>query len=95
MSQNLSSAAVIIGALRVRTHYKSKNTFIEKQQTQSFELIEMFVRVCGPDLLPATVRKELTYDVVSCLDWLQSLNQIFIHVSYHILVASLTLMALF
>ena len=29
------------------------------------------------------------------LDWLQSLKQIFIIVSYHILVASLTLMALF
>ena len=28
-------------------------------------------------------------------DWLQSLNQFFINVSYHILVASLTLMALF
>ena len=29
------------------------------------------------------------------LDWLQSLKQNFITVSYHILVASLTLMALF
>ena len=29
------------------------------------------------------------------LDWLQSLEQFFINVSYHILVASLTLMALF
>ena len=29
------------------------------------------------------------------LDWLQSLKQFFINVSYHILVASLTLMALF
>ena len=29
------------------------------------------------------------------LDWLQSLKQLFINVSYHILVASLTLMALF
>ena len=29
------------------------------------------------------------------LDWLQSLKQFFIDVSYHILVASLTLMALF
>ena len=29
------------------------------------------------------------------LDWLQSLEQLFINVSYHILVASLTLMALF
>ena len=29
------------------------------------------------------------------IDWLQSLNQFFINVSYHILVASLTLMALF
>ena len=28
-----------------------------------------------------------------CLDWLQSLKQFFINVSYHILVASLTLMA--
>ena len=31
----------------------------------------------------------------SCLDLLQSLKQFFINVSYHILVASLTLMALF
>ena len=29
------------------------------------------------------------------VDWLQSLKQISINVSYHILVASLTLMALF
>ena len=29
------------------------------------------------------------------LDWLQSLKQFFINVSYHILAASLTLMALF
>ena len=29
------------------------------------------------------------------IDWLQSLKQIFINVSFHILVASLTLMALF
>ena len=29
------------------------------------------------------------------IDWLRSLTQIFINVSYHILVASLTLMALF
>ena len=29
------------------------------------------------------------------LDWLQSLKQLFINVSYHIFVASLTLMALF
>ena len=33
--------------------------------------------------------------VVYILDWLQSLKQCFINVSYHILVASLTLMALF
>ena len=31
---------------------------------------------------------------VNCVDWLQSLKQFFINVSYHILVASLTLMAL-
>ena len=31
----------------------------------------------------------------SNVDWLQSLKQFFINVSYHILVASLTLMALF
>ena len=33
--------------------------------------------------------------VHSVLDWLQSLKQFFINVSHHILVASLTLMALF
>ena len=32
--------------------------------------------------------------VVLNVDWLQSLKQFFISVSYHILVASLTLMAL-
>ena len=32
---------------------------------------------------------------VKILDWLQSLKQFFINVSYHILVANLTLMALF
>ena len=78
-----------------RHNYKSKNTFIEKQKTLYFELSEMFVNGCGQDLLPAMVLKELTYNVVSCLDWLQSLKQIIINVSYHILVASLTLMALF
>ena len=33
--------------------------------------------------------------VFTSLDWLQSLKQLFINVSHHILVASLTLMALF
>ena len=33
-------------------------------------------------------------DIDSTVDWLQSLKQFFINVSYHILVASLTLMAL-
>ena len=37
------------------------------------------------------LRNEYVY---LCLDWLQSLKQFFINVSYHILVASLTLMAL-
>ena len=32
-------------------------------------------------------------DVNSSIDWLQSLKQFFIKVSYHILVANLTLMA--
>ena len=31
----------------------------------------------------------------ACIDWLQSLKQFFINVSYHILVACLSLMALF
>ena len=35
------------------------------------------------------------YHWTKMLDWLQSLKQFFINVSYHILVASLTLMALF
>ena len=34
-------------------------------------------------------------DIDEGLDWLQSLKQFFINVSYHIPVASLTLMALF
>ena len=32
--------------------------------------------------------------IVQLLDWLQSLKQFFINVSYHVLVARLTLMAL-
>ena len=40
------------------------------------------------------VIKEFVFAICS-LDWLQSLKQFFINVSYHILVASLTLMALF
>ena len=35
------------------------------------------------------------YNVGPIIDWLQSLKQFFINVSYHVLVASLTLMALF
>ena len=34
-------------------------------------------------------------NIISQLDWLQSLKLFFINVSYHILLASLTLMALF
>ena len=45
-----------------------------------------FYGTCTPD-------DEL--DSTDCLDWLQSLKQFFTNVSYHILVASLTLMALF
>ena len=37
----------------------------------------------------------LCCDVINQIDWLQSLKQFFTNVSYHILVASLTLMALF
>ena len=36
-----------------------------------------------------------TFQVTETVDWHQSLKQFFINVSYHILVASLTLMALF
>ena len=35
------------------------------------------------------------HEVGTSIDWLQSLKQFFINVPYHILVASLTLMALF
>ena len=35
------------------------------------------------------------FQTIQFLDWLQYLKQFFINVSYHILVASLTLMALF
>ena len=35
------------------------------------------------------------FSSVFVVDWLQSLKQFFINVSYHILVASLTLMAMF
>ena len=42
-------------------------------------------------VLIGNVSKSTTTNV----DWLQSLKQFFINVSYHILVASLTLMALF
>ena len=40
------------------------------------------------------IAQNLFYRVVQLLDWLQSLKQFFIKVSYHILVASLTMMAL-
>ena len=50
-------------------------------------------------LEPATFRSQnkhsTTEPMRSLLNWLQSLKQFFINVSYHILVASLTLMALF
>ena len=47
--------------------------------------------VCKVDRRLCEVRIGFTVAV----DWLQSLKQFFINVSYHILVASLTLMALF
>ena len=41
------------------------------------------------------VKAGLSFVQIQCnLDWLQSLKQFFINVPYHILVASLTLMAL-
>ena len=40
-------------------------------------------------------RFHILYLSHGCIDWLQSLKQVFINVSYHILLASLTLMALF
>ena len=40
-------------------------------------------------------KTSLFFWIDNILDWLQSLKQFFINVSYHILVASLTLMALF
>ena len=40
-------------------------------------------------------RQRVNCNIAVELDWLQSLKQFFINVSYHILVASLTLMALF
>ena len=52
------------------------------------------------DYLPywRTVKMHISYKnriYPTALDWLQSIKQIFINVSYNILVASLTLMALF
>ena len=56
----------------------------------SFVLFMSVVIVWGISVGP------LLYLAVICiLDWLKSLKQFFINVSYHILVASLTLMALF
>ena len=43
---------------------------------------------------PARIGSDQPARIGSDLDWLQSLKQYFIIVSYHILVASLTLMAL-
>ena len=40
-------------------------------------------------------RHSVSNDVADIVDWLQSLNQFFTNVSYHIVVASLILMALF
>ena len=45
-------------------------------------------------LLTHSTRQSIVVKGVD-IDWLQSLKQFFINVSYHILVASLTLMALF
>ena len=51
---------------------------------------------CSSSLVRSLCRRRTVGYVlrVSCVDWLQSLKQFFINVSYHILVASLTLMAL-
>ena len=46
-------------------------------------------------LVFSNVLQEVLFVLGSNLDWLQSLKQFFINVSYHILAASLTLMALF
>ena len=47
-----------------------------------------------PEILFSSLQLKL-FDIAQRLDWLQSLKQFIINVSYHILVASLTLMALF
>ena len=48
-----------------------------------------------PVLMLSITRAFAALDIDEGLHWLQSLKQFFINVSYHILVASLTLMALF
>ena len=52
----------------------------------SFEFLHPFTFPCY---------LEYFHEAADPLDWLQSLKQFFINVSYHMLVASLTLMALF
>ena len=60
------------------------NNFVEEERVRCFTLI-VFLLLCIYVCIYA-----------GCvLDWLQSLKHFFINVSYHILVASLTLMALF
>ena len=63
----------------------------EKKSLVELDTIEQ----CTKILCAATVQKTHIMQLVRAIDWLQSLKQFFINVSYHIVVASLTLMALF
>ena len=54
------------------------------------------VRVASCKLRVASCEMQVAKaNIISQLDWLQSLKLFFINVSYHILLASLSLMALF
>ena len=61
----------------------------------AFLSICLIMTYCLPSEIVCHIKGELIKQVRIIVDWLQSLKHFFINVSYHILVASLTLMALF
>ena len=76
------------------------------QTVQKHRLIRVFISICmikhrsvneldEQRVNQAKKQMQRKENIARSADWLQSLKQFFIHVSYHILVANLTLMALF
>ena len=65
-----------------------QNSRPKEISTMSLEHVQPFL-IFPPQSLSGS---HLTLDTIQVIDWLQSLKQFFINVSYHIFVASLTLM---